>query len=142
MWNDDYALSQKAEPYQDIIYKQLFPVKNIERFNKGIEPNILDTKYHIDVQIKTTNFTTFLGQEKALRHEWAKYNTFTIEFYQNRFTKELGEFFNLGAQFYLHAYWNKEYNGFQKWYLIKIFDFLQWLNDKPISELEKNTRGV
>ena len=92
------------------------------------------------MELVLTNGIKLLGQEKALRFKFASFNTFTIEFYQNRYTKEHGEFFNLGAQFYLHSYWNEDESGFLKWYFIKIFDFLAHLKTKPIQELEIQTK--
>jgi hypothetical protein len=139
-FHEDLELSVKAEQYQNNLYREIFDIKNINRFaNK--DGHILDVKYHIDVELELNNGIKLLGQEKALRNEFSKFNTFTIEFYQNRFTKEKGEFFNLGAQFYLHSYWNKNYDGFEKWYLIKIFDFLTWLKKSNITDLENQTRA-
>ena len=136
---EDLALSEKAKPIQNEIYKSIWPVKEITRFERD-EDKILDIRYHIDVEVEMDNGISFLGQEKALRHEKATFNTFTMEFYQNRHTKEKGEFFNLGAQFYLHAYWNEQEDGFCKWYLIKVFDFLEHLKKTSIETLEKYTR--
>jgi len=142
---DDLALSKKVMPLQDKIYKRCFGDKiKIIRFN-GLDNSdnaILDKKFHIDVKIELCNHSILLGQEKALRHKFNKYNTFTIEFYQNRETKELGEFFNLGAQFYLHGYLNEAENKFVKWRFIKIFDFLEWLKGYDIKKLEKHTRAT
>lgn len=132
-------LSQEATQYQDQVYKKLFPIQNISRYEK-VEERILDIKYHIDVELELTNGIKLLGQEKALRPKFAKFNTFTIEFYQNRFTKEPGEFFNIGAQFYLHGYWNDDFSGLQKWYMVKLFDFLAYLKQFPVKSLEKRTR--
>ena len=105
-FKEDWELAQKAIKYQDEIYNMLFPVKSIKRFQKE-EESILDIRFHIDLQLELTNGIKLLGQEKALRFKFARYNTFTVEFYQNRYSKEEGEFFNLGSQFYLHSYWNK-----------------------------------
>ncbi len=135
----DYQLSIKAQRHQDDIYNQLFPVTNINRFAREDEV-ILDIKYHIDVEVELNNGIKLLGQEKALRACFAKFNTFTMEFYQNRYDKEPGEFFNIGAQFYLHSYWNDEYDGFSVWYMVNLFDFLTWLKGRDISVLEKMTR--
>ena len=135
----DYELSVRAQEYQDDIYRRVFPVKNILRYNRDDEI-ILDIKYHIDVELELQNGIKLLGQEKALRNCFAKYNTFTMEFYQNRHTGEPGEFFNIGAQFYLHGYWNNTGDGFCKWYIVKLFDFLAYLKKKDITELMAMTR--
>ncbi len=138
-WKEDKELADKAIPYQNAIYGEIFDLWNIKRFSRQ-DNIILDIEYHVDVELQLQNGIKLLGQEKALRFEFAHYNTFTIEFYQNRYTKERGEFFNLGAQFYLHSYWNKTETGFLKWYMVKIFDFLTYLNREPIEQLEKQTR--
>lgn len=138
-FKEDLELSEKAQPIQDAIYSDIWPVEKIKRFTKEDE-KILDIQYHIDVEVKLRNGTMLLGQEKALRHKFAWYNTFTLEFYQNRHTKEKGEFFNLGAQFYLHGYFNKEEDGFCKWYLIKIFDFIEHWKKLPAEALEQHTK--
>ena len=136
---EDWALAQKATAHQDAIYRDVFPVANIVRYDHE-EQRILDVKYHIDVEVELRNGIKLLGQEKALRACFAKFNTFTMEFYQNRFKKEQGEFFNIGAQFYLHSYWNDNYNGFCKWYMVKLFDFLAYLKKADIAALEASTR--
>jgi hypothetical protein len=138
-WDNDYKLSLDARQYQDKIYTELFNPKQINRFDRD-DKNILDIQFHIDVEILLQNNTRLLGQEKALRYEFSKFNTFTIEFYQDRHNKTKGEFFHIASQFYLHGYWNESYTGLGKWYLIKMFDFINWLRQKPIEELEKQTR--
>jgi len=151
-----YIQAIKARPFQDAIYHTLYPIKEIIRIdrNNPLENNrhkfskeqleLLDIKLHIDTILVLQNDSILTGQEKALSYKERFYDTFTIEFYQNRETKELGEFFNLGAQFYLHGYLNNEnlddVTGFDKWYFIKIFDFLSWLKNTPISTLEKYTK--
>lgn len=141
-WKDDLEFSQGVQQYQNDIYRKAFPIKNITRFSKE-DRHILDTNYHIDIELELDNGIKLLGQEKALRNKFSGFDTFTIEFYQNWQTKEKGEFFNLGAQFYCHGYMNgdtlEDTTGFDRVYLIKIFDFLEWLKEKPIEELEKNT---
>lgn len=141
----DYEFSLAAQPLQDKLYRYIFKdcLKNITRFSKE-DRHILDIKYHIDIELEFINGIKILGQEKTLRKQWSNLNTLTIEFYQNRFTKEKGEFFNLGAQFFLHGYVDgnipEEITRFLKCYFIKIFDFLDGQKRKPIEELEKNTR--
>ena len=139
-FEEDLALSKKAQPYQDKIYKDLFPGVKITRFEKE-DDKILDIKFHIDVELELSNGAKLLGQEKALRHKFSRFDTFTMEFYQDKVTKERGEFFKIGAQFYLHSYWNKNEDGFEKWYMVKVFDFLEWLKETPIELLEKQTRS-
>ena len=138
-FDEDLALAQKATRYQDEIYNMLFSVKSLKRFQKE-EESILDIRFHIDLQLELTNGIKLLGQEKALRFQFSQYNTFTMEFYQDRFSREEGEFFNLGAQFYLHSYWNKTEDGFCKWYLVNLFNLFWWLKDRPREALERITK--
>jgi len=144
-FNDDLELAEAAKPIQDKVYRYIFgdDLMNIKRFSKE-ERHVLDIEYHIDIELEFVNGIKLLGQEKALRYKFIDFNTYTIEFYQNRRTKEKGEFFNLGAQFFLHGYLNgnepEEITKFSKCYFIKIFDFLEWLKNKPIELLEKQTR--
>jgi len=142
-WDEDLKFSEHTKKFQDELYCSIFPIKNITRFSKQ-DRHILDKNYHIDVELELKNGIKLLGQEKALRKKFSSFDTFTIEFYQNRFKKEKGEFFNLGAQFYCHGYVNgntlDDTTGFLKVYVIKIFDFLESLRSKTIGELECNTR--
>lgn len=142
-WEDDKQFSDGVRIYQDELYKRIFPIKNIIRFSKE-DRHILDKDYHIDIELEMNNGIKLLGQEKALRKKFSEFDTFTIEFYQNRFTKEKGEFFNLGAQFYCHGYMNgdtlEDTTGFLKVYIIRIFDFLEQLKKHSIKELEHWTK--
>ena len=106
-FNDDLELAEAAKPIQDKVYRYIFndDLMNIKRFSKE-ERHVLDIEYHIDIELEFVNGIKLLGQEKALRYKFIDFNTYTIVFYQNRRTKEKGEFFNLGAQFFLHGYLN------------------------------------
>jgi len=147
-WDDDQKFCKASQKFQNQIYWRVFSdsLREIIRFPKEDPRNrhILDRLYHIDVELRLKNGIKLLGQEKALRKKYSHFNTYTIEFYQNRHTKERGEFFNLGAQFFLHGYMDADVQdkitGFLKCYFIKIFDFLEWLKREPIKRLEKNTR--
>lgn len=142
-WKEDIEFCDNNVKFQDALYKKVFPIKKITRFSKE-HRHILDKDYHIDVELELENGIKLLGQEKGLRKQFAGYDTFTIEFYQNMFTKQKGEFFNLGAQFYCHGYMNgntpEEVTGFEKVFIIKIFDFLEHLKKQSIEKLELNTR--
>lgn len=135
-FENDLALSHKAEPLIDNIYRTVFPGCNITR----TQGNILDRLYHVDTVIELSNKIKLIGQEKVLRNQFIEFNTFTVECLQNRFTAETGELFNLGAQFYFHGYWNDKENDIEKWYLFKIFDFLIWLTKYSYDEIIAHTR--
>lgn len=141
-FDKDWALAQKAEPYQDEIYERIWGECDIERHRRDTDeaPHILDREFHIDVEVRLPNGCKLTGQEKALRHEHATHDTFTIEFYQDREKKIHGEFFNISAQFYLHGYWNADESGFCKWRLINMLELMTWLRNAPVEVLELSTR--
>jgi len=167
-WGDDKALSIKSYPYVEKIYYDIFPIKNIIRFDKNGKRHILDIKYHIDVELELGNGTKLTMQESVLRSEYSLFDTFTMEFYQNRHDyeietpdgtimkpKEKGEFFIIAARYYFHGYWNEETeksvkylydedgslkDGLEKWYLIKLPEFLDYYRSWPIEKLEAKTR--
>lgn len=141
-FDDDLKLSFKTQPLCDRVYNENFYINKIIRYNRENEEQILDIKYHIDVELELTNGIKLTGQEKILRNRFSTFNTFTIEFYQNSMMKERGEFFNFGAQFYLHGYLNQNEDGLDKWYMINMFSFLSDLKNKPIEILEQYTRDT
>jgi hypothetical protein len=91
----------RCRPTADKIYKEYFG-DNINII-RG-EDLILDKYFAIDVRIILGNGMNLLGQEKFLSAEYAKYGTVTVEYYQNQFTKEQGDWFKLGVQIYLVGY--------------------------------------
>jgi hypothetical protein len=62
-----------------------------------------------------------------------------MEFYQNRDTKEKGEFFKIKSQFYLSGYINEQQNAYTSWHIINLCNLIQWLGKYPTSQLEKKT---
>lgn len=138
-WNEDLALSLKAEPIQDRLYREVWGDGiNIVRSHNN--ETVLDREFHIDLTVELPNGIQLLGQEKALRHKFSSFDTFTLEFYQNENEEEKGEFFRLGAQFYCHGYLNEEQTDFEKVYIIKIFDFLASKKDTTLDWLKAHTR--
>lgn len=99
----------------------------ITRFKKASELFILDKHYAIDMQIRLTNGSQLTGQEKTLSNKFYKFRTFTIEFWQNRYTKEPGEFFKIASQFYLHGYSDETGRDFIEWKIIDILQLISWL---------------
>lgn len=138
----EYIQSIKMRPACDNVLCNTFGIEksNIERFDKNTELNILDREFHIDMRIKLNNGSQLTGQEKALSNEFYKYKTFTMEFYQNRYTKERGEFFKIASQFYLHGYSDKSGIAFAEWKVIDILLLINWLKTAGLNRLEKNTR--
>lgn len=141
---DDMAFANIAKPLQDEVYQYMWPGCIIRRYSK--EDNFMfDRDFHIDVEITLPNQSKIWGQEKALRRMYSKYNTFTMEYYQNRKTCEKGEFFNIHAQFYLHGYLNidsplEDTPRFTTWHLIDLFRLFDWLSIWTSTKLESHTR--
>jgi hypothetical protein len=125
-FTSDLELSNRSRHIQDRVYQELWQPTKITRFDKP-DNMILDRLFHIDVAIRLGNGQVILGQEKALRYKFSHFNTFTIEHHQNRHTGEGGEFFNLGAQFYFHGYLNEAEDALCKWVVIKVFDFVDFI---------------
>lgn len=127
---------------QALMYKFNVSENNIIRYEKKNNLHILDTNFHIDGKIILPNGSTVTMQEKALSNKFYKFKTFTMEFYQNRNTKEKGEFFKIAAQIYLHGYSDETEVKFIEYHILKVFDLIIWLNNKyTILELEQNMRN-
>lgn len=91
----------RCRPTADKIYREAFGNK-IEIIRDS--DIVLDRDFAIDVRIKLNNGMNLLGQEKFLSERFASYGTVTIEYYQNSFTKEQGDWFKIGVQIYLVGY--------------------------------------
>lgn len=113
---------------------------DIRRFEYGENLFVLDQQFHIDVVLTLNNHSTLTGQEKALSNHYYKFKTFTMEFYQNRHTKERGEFFKIASQFYLHGYSDESGFDFAEWYIFDILRLIDWLKSYGEEALEKRTR--
>lgn len=111
-------------PHCNEIYYNVFNAQKIKRTSD----TPLDMEFAIDVIVELPNGSILSGQEKALSYSYSKYNTFTMEFYQNRSTKEQGEFFKIASQFYLSGYINHSLNGFASWKIIDMPRLMLWIN--------------
>ena len=71
----------------------------------------------IDVLLSFKNGMTLTMQEKFLT---TRYDTVTVEYYNNPRTGDTGDWFDLKAQLYFVGYWdkNKSTKGFHKWILL------------------------
>lgn len=138
----EYIQSVNMQSACDDVLCSVFGVtkQDISRFEKGDELFMLDQQFHIDVIVKMPNNSTLTGQEKTLSNHFYKYRTFTMEFYQNRFTKEHGEFFKIASQFYLHGYSDESGHKFIEWYIFDILKLIDWLKDFGENTLAKKTR--
>ena len=124
-WTADYGVSLAAEPTQDEVYEQVFGRGvQIQRERRG---GSLDRLNHIDVTLLLRHGQRLRGQEKALRADKVAYNTVTIEYWQNRHTREKGEFFKLDSHFYLSGYLDEEGNHYTQWIVVDVLRLHQWI---------------
>lgn len=120
----EYKQSASMNPHCNDIYYEVFNTTKIKR----TQDTPLDMEFAIDVIVTLANGSILTGQEKALSYEYSKYGTFTMEFYQNRNTKERGEFFKIASQFYLSGYTNSSQNGFASWSVLNMPNLIMWIN--------------
>ncbi len=120
----EYKQMIRMNPHCNEIYYNVFNAQKIKRTSD----TPLDMEFAIDVIVELPNGSILSGQEKALSYSYSKYNTFTMEFYQNRSTKEQGEFFKIASQFYLSGYINHSLNGFASWKIIDMPRLMLWIN--------------
>lgn len=106
-----------GRPIADKIYHSLFGKIKIERTEKE-DDFTLDKNFAIDVKITLLSGQILLGQEKFLSGEYAKYNSVTVEYYQNPRTREKGDWFKLATQFYFVGYLNEDMTSFKPWVLL------------------------
>lgn len=129
----EYQQMKSMLPACDEIYKSVFGAIGIKR----TQDSALDMDLGIDVILTLPSGSILTGQEKALSHQFEHHNTFTMEFYQNRDTKEKGEFFKIASQFYLSGYINEQQNAFTSWHIINLCNLIRWLGEYPTSQYEK-----
>ena len=134
----EWKQSIKMRPACDRVLQEVFqiPKDNIKRYQNKDNPHILDQEFAIDLKVVLENGMSLSGQEKALSNRFYNYRTFTIEFWQNRYTEEPGEWFKIASQFYLHGYSDKTGKEFAEWYILKMFDFMTWAKQIPINRLK------
>jgi hypothetical protein len=120
----EYKQSKSMNPHCDEIYYKVFNATRVKR----TKDTPLDMEFAIDVIVSLPNGSILTGQEKALSYSNIKYGTLTMEFYQNRNTKERGEFFKIASQFYFSGYTNSSLNGFASWKIINIPNLVLWIN--------------
>ena len=135
----EYIQSMNMRGACNRVMMQSFDIdeSSIERFPHGDKLFILDQEFAIDVRLTLWNGTTVTGQEKALSNKFHSFRTFTIEYYQNRFTKERGELFKIASQFYLHGYSDKTGREFIEWKIIDVLKLILWLKTFKCDEIIK-----
>ena len=138
----EYLQCVKMRPACDRVLSYVFGVTpdKIQRFEKSSDLFVLDREFCIDMRIRLNSGSHVTGQEKALTHQFYKYRTFTIEFWQNRYTKEPGEFFKIASQFYLHGYSDQSGVNFIEWKVLDILRFVNWLKHCGTESLSHKTK--
>ena len=126
----EYIQSLKMRPACNRVLREVFRVDegNIVRYSQKDGVHILDQEFAIDLKVTLPSGGQLSGQEKALSYHFYHYKTFTMEYWQNRYTKEPGEWFKIASQFYLSGYSDKSGIEFIEWKIIKMFPFMIWLN--------------
>ncbi len=129
-------------PACDRVLCEVFGIKDtsIIRYQSEGEAHILDTEFAIDLKIILPCGGQLSGQEKALSNKYYRFKTFTMEFYQNRHTREPGEFFKIASQFYLSGYSDDTGIEFIEWHIIKMFDFMNWIRNSSVDKLAERCR--
>lgn len=127
----------------DRIYKWFFGDVKIKRFDKT-DDYLLDQKFAIDVRITLLNGMVFTCQEKALSASMAKYESITVEYFQNYRTGEYGDWFKLSPQFYFVGYEDAKNRGHFCKYILIDWTRLQFhtLHDRVPWQQRKNKDGV
>lgn len=138
----EYKQSLKMRPACDAVLCRAFGLTpdKIDRFSKASDMFVLDQQFAIDLRVRLQNGSQLTGQEKALTYRYYKYRTFTVEFWQNRYTQERGEFFKIASQFYLHGYSDESGFAFIEWKIIDVLKFIDWLKLCGIDTLAARTR--
>jgi hypothetical protein len=128
----DIKHSKQSRPAIDNIYKSTWPrYDTIKRSDGKLD---IDRYYHVDAILESSTLALpkIIIQEKALRAKYSNYNTLTMEYMQDRHEGIKGEFFNLCAQYYFSGYINDFYDGFIKYIIINIPEFMRQYSDVKI----------
>ena len=137
----EYQQMLRMQPACDRVLCEVFGITQDKIFRTEENASILDQKFAIDVVLELPNGTHITGQEKTLSFEFSKYDTFTLEFYQNRLTKEKGEFFKIASQFYLSGYSDQTGCEFLTWKVVDVVKLMLWLKDSKLEALESRTKS-
>ena len=100
----------RLRPLADKVYRSVFGNSiDISRYGTDYA---LDKEFAIDVVLVLDNGLILNGQEKFLSSDYAKFHSITVEYEQNQFTGERGDWFKLACQFYFCGYANKDETEF------------------------------
>lgn len=120
-------------PYATALYREVFAgVSDIVR-----KPGSQQDKAGVDAILKIGDLPDNLCdqhcgeyslQEKFLSYEYAKFATVTIEYEQNQYTHEKGDWFTMNVDYYFVGYINEQSNGFIR------YIFLDWKEVRRLTE--------
>lgn len=138
----EYQQSLRMRPACNRVLRDVFGITDdqIIRFEKDDGPHVLDQEFAIDLKVLLPCGGQLSGQEKALSHKFYKYRTFTIEFWQNRHTKEPGEWFKIASQFYLSGYSDPSGIEFAEWKIVAMLELLTWLRKCGVTKLDQKCK--
>jgi hypothetical protein len=108
----------KGRPIADEIYHSFWGADIEIQRRERTEAYILDREFAVDVEIKLPTGHILLGQEKFLSSRYASKATVTVEYEQNQYTGEKGDWFRLAAQFYFVGYFTPDGRYFRPWILL------------------------
>ena len=136
--NKDFRKSTKqsrdAEPSCDKAWQEFFENHNsdiILSYKRTLKGGYRDIHEHVDTDFELLFEGKVATQEKVLSFEEAWRDTATVEYHQNRFTKEeVGEYFDIKAKYYLSGYLNEDKTAFIKYVIFDVKKFLEWQKDK------------
>lgn len=109
-----------GRPLADAIYKTIYPsLVDIDRFGETEgERHLLDREHAIDARLTFGNGQIMTLQEKFLSADYASYRSLTVEYEQNQYTHEHGDWFKLASQSYFAGYLARDLKSFSIWVLV------------------------
>ena len=111
----------RGRPFADAVYREQFALASIKRFDGEDPDNVLmERVFAIDAELTLATGQVLSVQEKFLSNEFSRYNTVTVEHWQDPATGELGDWYKLRADLYLIAYFNPAGTDFEKWAILDV----------------------
>jgi len=121
-----FGVAERYNDYVNRLYKYLFDIDDGEDIvNCDIDDKLgrYDRDFGVDVILKLKNGQTITVQEKILT---TKYDTVTVEYYQNPAKKEEGDWFKLKCDLYFVGYGSGKTDSAGN-YVLDRFILLDWL---------------
>src|SRR5271157_4184284 len=130
MWLDK-DFEESMRPYIDEIYNSVWSdLTNIIRSDRAATKNeislLLDKHCGIDTIIHHKCGGILTLQEKTIRDENRRFQTITIEYYNDPKKNAIGDWFTLIAQLYFFGYASVDATGYTQWYILDMAKFRSW----------------